>query len=97
MNKAQMEKTVKEVEILFKEVMRFYWDYLNQLETLIKSIPEDQTDFLKKINDHIAEVEESLEHDMALFDQATQEGIQDVHGIHDRLKIDQIRHQLKQQ
>jgi len=96
MDTEQFTTTAKNVEELFKIVMKLYWDYLGALERLIRQIPDTETDFLNELAEHMREVQKALEHDISIFQNAISSDIEDLHKVADRLKIDTIYKQLKQ-
>ena len=95
MDKSQITKTANDASELCKTIMRLYWAYLENLEKVIKSVPEDQTDVLNDLLKHMNEVQVSLEHDIGIFEKALQEDLDNVQEFEDSLKINSIYNFLK--
>jgi hypothetical protein len=88
-------KTTKDVEELFKLIMKLYWTYLDALECYIRQIPDTETAVLNDLIEHMEEVQGALEHDISIFQKAINNDTEDLHKIHDQLKIDTIYKKLK--
>lgn len=95
METAQVTKTAKNAEELFKLIMNMYWTYLNALETFAERIPETETAVLSELVDHMKEVQAALEHDISIFQKAISSDIEDLHKVSDQLKINTIYQKLK--
>lgn len=94
MEKAQITQTAKDAEELFKTIMNLYWTYLEGLEKYIQNIPETEAELLNDLNQHMQEVQDSLEHDIAVFDEAIHSDVEDLHKLQDKLKVDTIYQKL---
>lgn len=95
MEQANIKATVKDAEALFKTIMRLYWDYLNELERFLKTIPEDAVSVIEEINLHIQDVQVAMEHDIGLFQKATDGDMEDIGRFAEQLKIQEIYKKLK--
>ena len=91
----QITQTAQDAETLFKLIMNLYWTYLEGLETYIKSIPETETEILKDLYQHMQEVQNALEHDIGIFEDAIQSDTENLHQLQDQLKIDTIYKSLQ--
>lgn len=95
MDKTQITQTATDASELFKVIMKLYWSYLDDLEETIKHIPDNQTDALNDLLQHMGDVQMALEHDVAVFDKALQEDLEDVGKLKDQLKINDIYKNLE--
>lgn len=95
MENTKIKQVAQDAEQLFKIIMKLYWSYITNLEAYIKSIPETDTETLTSLNDHMQEVQSALEHDIALFEKAILDDLEDISAIRDQLKIDDIHKRLK--
>ena len=96
MEKTQITQTTKDAEDLFKTIMSLYWTYLEGLEKYIQNVPETEAKLLSDLNQHMQEVQDALEHDIAVFDEAIHSDVEDLHKLQDKLKVDTIYQKLKQ-
>lgn len=88
-------QTAQEAKELFQIVMDLYWQYLNTLEIYISKIPDSETGILNELNAHMADVQNAIEHDISIFENAINSDKQDLHAIQDQLKINDIYKMLK--
>ena len=96
MDKSSITQTATEAEELYKIVMNLYWSYLDTLETYIKNIPDTETELLNELEKDMEEVQAALEHDIGVFKDAIQSDTQDLHGLKDKLEIENIYKKLNQ-
>ncbi|MFH0820850.1 MAG: hypothetical protein V1908_03685 [Candidatus Peregrinibacteria bacterium] len=92
-----MHKTISPpLNRLLNTVMKLYHHYLDLLERYIESIPETETKLLMELEEHLQEVQEALNHDMNLFDEAVaaEENL-DIRQLKEQLKINAIYQQLR--
>jgi len=95
MDNTQITETAKNIEDLFNLVMQLYRTYLDALERYMQQIPGTETAVLNDLAEHMQEVQGSLEHDISVFQRAINSDMEDLHKIHDQLKIDTIYKQLE--
>ena len=79
---------------LFETIMKVYWAQLNALEVYINKIPDTEVALLEEMNELVLEVQASLEHDIGVFTKAINEDSENIHGIQDKLKINDIYEKL---
>ena len=79
---------------LFETIMKVYWAQLNALEVYINKIPDTEVSLLEEMNELVLEVQASLEHDIGVFTKAINEDSENIHGIQDKLKINDIYEKL---
>ncbi len=90
MDKTQIVTTVDSAKELFEMVMDLYSKYLEELEVYVKAIPETEIEILNELNRHMAEVQEAIEHDMGIFEEAINYDKENLHQLKDKLKINSI-------
>ncbi len=95
MTNATITQTAQEAKELFDTVMDLYWQYLNTLEAYISKIPDSETGILNELNAHMVDVQNAIEHDISIFENALNSDKQDLHAIKDQLKINDIYKMLK--
>ena len=96
MPQAQTVQTiVSEAEELFTVVMDLYAVYLDQVEQLIQEVPETETRLLRELDAQMQEIQSAMDHDVAVFDQAIQSDLEDIHQFKDKLRINEIYKLLK--
>jgi hypothetical protein len=96
MDNKQIHETAKDLEELFRLVMKMYWDYLGVLDKYIQQTPGTETALLKEITEHVNEVQAALDHDIGIFQKAIDSDTEDLHGTRDQLQISAIYQKLKQ-
>jgi hypothetical protein len=96
MENTQIAETAKNIEELFNLVMTLYRTYLDALERYMQQIPDTETVVLNDLVEHMQEVQGSLEHDISVFQRAINNDTEDLHKVHDQLKIDTIYKKLNQ-
>lgn len=89
------QNITEQAEELFKIVMDLYSTAFDQLEALMASVPDSRMDLMKELQNQLNELQQAMDHDIALFDQAIHSDLEDLHQIRDRLKINEIYKQLK--
>ena len=94
MDNTQIAETAKNIEELFNLVMQLYQTYLDALENHMQQIPDTETAVLNDLVEHMQEVQGSLEHDISVFQKAINSDTEDLHKVHDQLKIDTIYKKL---
>ena len=92
---ATVEQITGEAEELFKVVMDLYSTVLDELEQVIKNVPDTETQLLNELNTQMQEIQSALEHDIGVFDEAIQSDLENLHHLKDQLKINDIYIQLK--
>ncbi len=95
MKKNNYLKTAQDSEELFKLIMKLYWSYISNLEEYIQHVPETDVGQFNLLNDHMKEVQSSLEHDISIFEEAISNDTKDVHQTQDQLEINKIYQNLK--
>jgi hypothetical protein len=94
MDKKQITQIATDAETLFKTVMGLYSSYLEALESTIQKIPDTETDLLKDLERHLADVQNALKHDLAVFDKAIAHDKEGLRRLQDQLKINELHNQL---
>jgi len=89
-------QTLESAEDLFKGVMGLYWTYLDTLNAYAEQIPETDIETMQKLKEHTQEVLEAINHDIDVFSKAINEDTENIHGLQDKLKINDIYKFLKQ-
>jgi hypothetical protein len=89
-------QTLESVKDTFKSVMGLYWTYLDTLNAYAERIPETDIETMQKLKEHTEEVLEAINHDIDIFSKAINEDVENMHGIQDKLKINDIYKFLKQ-
>ena len=88
-------QTAKGIEVLYEEVMKFYWEYINALEEYAKQLPDNEMELLQSISAHMDDVMQAMEHDIAVFDKAVSQDLEEVKSIQENLEVNKIRNQLQ--
>lgn len=92
---ATVQQITGDAEALFTIVMDLYSTVLSELEQVIESVPDTETQLLNELNTQMKEIEMALEHDIEVFNEAIQSDLESVHHLKDQLKINEIYKQLK--
>ena len=95
MTNTTITQTAQEAKELFEIIMDLYWQYLNTLEAYTAKIPDSETGLLNELSAHMVDVQNALEHDISVFQNALNSDKQDLHEIKDKLKINDIYKMLK--
>lgn len=95
MTNATITQTAQEAKELFDIIMDLYSQYLNTLEIYVSKIPDSETGILNDLNAHMVDVQNALEHDISIFENALNSDKQDLQMIKDQLKINDIYKMLK--
>jgi len=95
MNNTQDISKVEAAQELFKEIMNLYWTYIDTLEKVAARIPDSETAALKELAQLMEEIQISMEHDIALFQKASNDDFESLHLLKDQLKIDEIHKKLE--
>ncbi len=95
MSSATAQTIVRDAEELFKIVMDLYAAYLDDVERLIREVPETETQLLGELYAQLGEIQSAMEHDVSVFDRAIQSDREDIHHLKDQLKINDIYKMLK--
>jgi len=85
---------IDDTSTLLKITMKMYWDYLSALEGLVKRVPQSEEGMIQELYEHIEEVQSAMNHDVNVFEKAMQSDVENIHGIQDQLKINNIRNTL---
>jgi len=89
-------ETAEAVQELFKEIMSLYWTYIETLEKIAAFIPDSETVALRELTKLMEEIQTAMEHDIALFQEAANSDLENLHQLQDQLKIDDIHKKLQQ-
>lgn len=95
MPQTTLAATAKTAEELFDLVISLYTKYLDALEVYLDALPEAEVARIREVHEDIKEAQAALEHDLAVFDQAVQEDLEDLNQFQEKLKIQEIYKQLK--
>ncbi len=90
-------QTTKAMEELFEIIMKMYWEQLNTLEIYINKIPDTEEALLGEMNELLLDIKASMEHDIGIFTKAINSDAEDLHGIQDKLRINDIYSKLNKQ
>ena len=96
MQTTTVTQTLESVENMFKDVMGLYWTYLDTLNAYMEQIPETDIKTMQKLKEHTQDVLEAINHDIDVFSKVISEDVENIHGIQDKLKINDIYKFLKQ-
>jgi predicted DNA-binding helix-hairpin-helix protein len=90
-------QTIDRAQEFFTDMIQFYSNYINELETFLRIIPISETDLIDEVVEYMKEVKIALEHDLDIFDTAIASDREQIHFLKDDTKINELYKQLKQE
>ena len=89
-----VNKIIKEANQLLEEVMKVYWVYLDELESMIAATNPSNQEIINVLNQQVEEIQQAIIHDIGVFEKAAEQDIESIHEIKDQLKMKEIYKRL---
>lgn len=96
MDTNQIIQITTDASELFKTMMSMYSAYFDTIESLINATPESDIQTLIELKALMADINESMEHDIMLFRDAIESGKEDLSKLKEGFQIEDIYKKLNQ-